>query len=537
MHGFTRAVAFWAAALALALVAPVLAEAQGASFSFSETIVLSSAGFASLEIGFSRTEGTLTLSVTATWDPGGFQCGGIGFHWKGESLSFSGGIEAGREGFQGGKLATELVRGDFRAFGGVTFTHLAFEEAWVGAEYAATWLSLGGGALLRPEGLGAKVWAGLSHPPFSFTGTWIFSTAGFESGHLEARWSGGQASIGGSLEFGAQGIAGLGAEVHLAFEHLTFDFAGLWEVTTVESVTAWAKALTPEPGGLKFQKLRLGVGVAIPTLLSPDETPGIPLARIFRPQDRHVQMGVEVEFDALGSKGGRGPIVEYDWDFGNGTKGTGRVAHHRYAHPGLYMVTLQVTDASGLTASATCTLIVGPAPIAADFTWQPLKPTPLDTVQFTDLSGKAPISWFWDFGDGTTSTEQDPIHQFPRKGTFVVCLTVADRYGRAFITCKELTVVNLPPIANPGGPYQGYVRQEIRFQGEKSYDPDGTIVAFLWDFGDGSTARGATVVHVYLKPGKYEVCLRVADEDGASSQACTVAYVTVPTSAGLQGGR
>lgn len=506
----------WTAVLALALLFP-FAEAPGASFSLSETIVLSPAGFASLELELSRTEGALTLSVTATWDPEGFQCGGIGFHWKGESLNFSGGIEAGREGFHGGELATELVLGDFRAFGGVTFAHLAVEEAWVGAEYAGTWLSLGGGALARPEGLAAKAWTGLSLPPFSFTGTGIFSAAGFESGRLEARWQGGQASIGGSLGFHAQGIAGFGAEVHLAFEHLTFDFAGLWEV-----------------GSLRFRELRLGVEVAIPTLLPPEETPGIPLARIFRPQERQVQVGTEVEFDALGSQGGRGPIVEYAWDFGDGTKGTGRVAHHRYAHPGLYTVTLQVTDAAGLTGSATRTLIVGPAPIAAAFAWQPLTPTTLDTVRFRDLSGKAPISWLWDFGDGTTSTEQNPIHQFPRKGTFTVCLTVADRYGRTSITCKELTVVNLPPVADPGGPYQGYVRQEIRFHGGKSYDPDGTIVAYLWDFGDGSTASGATVVHVYHKPARYEVCLRVTDEDRASSHACTVADVTVSP---LQGER
>ena len=50
-----------------------------------------------------------------------------------------------------------------------------------------------------------------------------------------------------------------------------------------------------------------------------------------------------------------------------------------------------------------------------------------------------------------------------------------------------------------------------------SYDPDGTIVEYLWDFRDGSTATGVTENHVYLEDGNYTVTLNVTDDDGASS--------------------
>ena len=59
--------------------------------------------------------------------------------------------------------------------------------------------------------------------------------------------------------------------------------------------------------------------------------------------------------------------------------------------------------------------------------------------------------------------------------------------------------------------------QIVTFEASPSYDPDGTIVEYLWDFGDGSTATGVTVNHVYLEDGNYTVTLNVTDDDGASS--------------------
>jgi len=85
--------------------------------------------------------------------------------------------------------------------------------------------------------------------------------------------------------------------------------------------------------------------------------------------------------------------------------------------------------------------------------------------------------------------------------------------------------VNRPPIANPDGPYKGYVGEPIKFDGSGSYDPDGRIAEYRWDFGDGYTAEGVSVTHTYKREGEYEVCLTVRDDDGATNVDCTRAYI------------
>jgi len=85
---------------------------------------------------------------------------------------------------------------------------------------------------------------------------------------------------------------------------------------------------------------------------------------------------------------------------------------------------------------------------------------------------------------------------------------------------------NKPPVANAGGPYQGAPGYEITFTGKESYDIDGKIVSWRWDFGDGSKgSSGEVVTHAYKEPGSYKVTLTVTDNDGASSTDTTNAFI------------
>lgn len=70
---------------------------------------------------------------------------------------------------------------------------------------------------------------------------------------------------------------------------------------------------------------------------------------------------------------------------------------------------------------------------------------------------------------------------------------------------------NRLPHSNPGGPYKGTIFAPVLFNAEKSYDEDGTITSFHWDFGDGETGSGKTTEHQYTKPGIYIVTLTVTD--------------------------
>jgi nitrous oxidase accessory protein len=70
------------------------------------------------------------------------------------------------------------------------------------------------------------------------------------------------------------------------------------------------------------------------------------------------------------------------------------------------------------------------------------------------------------------------------------------------------------PIAHHGGPYTGFVLEEIMFNGTKSYDLDGTIINYLWNFGDGTTGNGSRLPHTYYSNGTYTVTLTVTDDQG-----------------------
>jgi len=94
---------------------------------------------------------------------------------------------------------------------------------------------------------------------------------------------------------------------------------------------------------------------------------------------------------------------------------------------------------------------------------------------------------------------------------------------------------NDPPVADPGGPYQGIVNTDIQFDGSGSYDPDGDPITYAWDFDDGTTGTGATPVHAYAAPGIYDVCLTVNDGLVDSDPACTTAVVVDPSAGFVMG--
>lgn len=92
---------------------------------------------------------------------------------------------------------------------------------------------------------------------------------------------------------------------------------------------------------------------------------------------------------------------------------------------------------------------------------------------------------------------------------------------------------NQPPVADAGGPYSGAVDTVIHFDGSASYDPDGTIISYSWDFGDGETGTGKMPSHTYKTSGKYTVTLTVTDDDG--EKTTDKATVTVSEVSNTQG--
>jgi PKD repeat protein len=113
-------------------------------------------------------------------------------------------------------------------------------------------------------------------------------------------------------------------------------------------------------------------------------------------------------------------------------------------------------------------------------------------------------------------------------GSFTVTLTVTDDSGlsdTAASTADISDVLQQAPVADPNGPYTGTVGDPVTFDGSGSSDPDGTIVAYDWDFGDGNTGTGVSPTHSYSSVGSYTVTLTVTDDSGLSDTATSTADI------------
>ncbi len=147
-----------------------------------------------------------------------------------------------------------------------------------------------------------------------------------------------------------------------------------------------------------------------------------------------------------------GNIIAYDWDFGDGNSSTQSSPVHTYTEPGIYTVSLTVTEVSGLTDTLTRTNYISVTeitsdPITADFSANPISGTVPLTVTFTNNSLGDITNYLWDFGDGNTSAETNPVHTYVQAGTYTVTLTAIGATGSDTLTrTAYITVEEIVPI-------------------------------------------------------------------------------------------
>ena len=140
---------------------------------------------------------------------------------------------------------------------------------------------------------------------------------------------------------------------------------------------------------------------------------------------------------------------------------------------------------------------------------------PLD-VTFSDLSlGTGIGQWSWDFGDGSTSSLQNPTHQYTQPGTYTVSLTVDGSLGSDTLAWEDRVVVlNDPTAAFSARPTQGLVPLDVAFEDQSL---GAGLSAWSWDFGDGGTSTETDPTHVYVWPGTYPVQLTVTGSNGSDT--------------------
>nr|HPM77713.1 PKD domain-containing protein [bacterium] len=138
------------------------------------------------------------------------------------------------------------------------------------------------------------------------------------------------------------------------------------------------------------------------------------------------------------------------------------------------------------------------------------------TVNFTDQSTGNPTSWDWDFGDGDTSTEQNPTHVYDETGEYTVTLTIDGPAGSdTMVRTNYISAYEGAPAADfSGTPTTGTLPLEVTFTSTST----GTISTYYWEFGDGQTSDQENPVHTYTEPGNYPVRLTVTGPGGSDNK-------------------
>ena len=156
-------------------------------------------------------------------------------------------------------------------------------------------------------------------------------------------------------------------------------------------------------------------------------------------------------------------------------------------------------------------------------------------LTFTDESSPTPVSWLWDFGDGTTSTVQNPTYTYGQASTFTVVLTVTNANGSSYSVSGNIVVAtsgvtNGSVSGNTFAPEPAftaaidYLAVAFTDTSTTSFPP---ITAWLWDFGDDWTSGVQNPTHTYHLPGTYTVLLTASDSYSGTQSAMVSYPITV----------
>jgi len=227
-----------------------------------------------------------------------------------------------------------------------------------------------------------------------------------------------------------------------------------------------------------------------------------------------------ISFDGTRSKDLDGTIT-WKWDFGDGTTSTEVKPVHNWTDNGEYNVTLRVTDDDKATNQTTLVVTILDQAPTASFTANVYHGNATTKFLFNatgkDRDGNI-VYWMWNFGDGNTSSKQNPTHSYAHKGDYNVSFyAVDDDMSKSPVTNRTITIENLPPIANfTASTYEALTLENIKFM-DLSQDLDGRIINLNWDMGDGRVFKDANVNYQYKENGIFTVKLTVQDNDDAIS--------------------
>jgi gliding motility-associated-like protein len=222
-----------------------------------------------------------------------------------------------------------------------------------------------------------------------------------------------------------------------------------------------------------------------------------------------------------------GPIVNWNWNFGDNGTSSLQNPTHIYASGGPHTVRLIVTSTNGCVDTVTQLFNVFDKP-AANFNANGI--CLRDGTLFLDstiVTGTTIASWNWTFGDNTTGNTQNPLHYYLSSGNYFVTLIVQSAQGCIDTVAKTLTLLQGPKAKFIIDDYTAYVNQTVKFTDQSTNFP----VSWFWDFGDTSPDSTSTLqnpTHIYRVGGVYYACLIVTDANGCKDTTCQKEIVSLP---------
>jgi PKD repeat protein len=251
------------------------------------------------------------------------------------------------------------------------------------------------------------------------------------------------------------------------------------------------------------------------------------------------ETGIPIQFSSSVHEGT--PPYSFSWDFGDGGTSTEQNPLYIYDEPGQYYVILSVTDSQGLSGSHSTEATIDTGPLSVDANG-PYHGTISEPVSFvcTVTGGKLPYSYLWDFGDGESSIEENPNHQYTTENTYDVTLTITDNQMDSLSNTTTAIITSEPnnPPDKPtlDGPSEGEPGIEYTFTATSS-DPDGDIIRFTWNFGEDRDTillreyhsdEVCIINHTWDYEGDFEVKVKVRDIYGAESEWSDPIEISVP---------
>lgn len=212
---------------------------------------------------------------------------------------------------------------------------------------------------------------------------------------------------------------------------------------------------------------------------------------------------------------GTHPIVTWVWNYGDGIIETltSGPFQHVYASPGVYNVSLKVTDSKGCIDSVGLASAITISKPVADFTTQDTLSCPGKDISFIDASTGPSLNYNWSFGDGNTSIASNPVHSYVADGLYTINLVVTDQYG-----CKD--TLNRTDYVRIASPHADFTMSDsittcpplfVNFTNTSA-----NVASFNWDFGDGTSTQTPDPSHFYTTPGIYFAKLLISSPGGCT---------------------